>query len=307
MSGGPDSLALLLLARAAYPGAIAAATVDHKLRAASAAEAEFVHALCERLAVPHDILTPSEGIAVTGNLQEQARALRYTLLHFWGGSGTLRGERPWRTEWVATGHQQDDLAEGLVMRARRGAGVGGLAAMPVRRAMLPPIPGPSLVRPLLHWSRDELAKIVADAGIDAIHDPSNQHPRFDRSRVRKLLASSPELPADRLAMAARNLRHAEDALEWATTREWSERCEIEAHETVWLDAADLPYEILRRLALRAIDTVRFEFDLRGSWSGVGVDRLIAALDAGKATTLAGVAARPGKRWRFTLAPPRRSH
>ena len=39
VSGGPDSLALLLLAAAARPGRIAAATVDHGLREGSAAEA----------------------------------------------------------------------------------------------------------------------------------------------------------------------------------------------------------------------------------------------------------------------------
>ena len=77
--------------------------------------------------------------------------------------------------------------------------------------------------------------------------------------------------------------------------------------SVWLDAAGLPYELRRRLTLQAIDYVRFEFDIAGLWSGAGVDRLIAALDAGKAATLAGVAVRPGPRWRFTAAPPRRSH
>ena len=41
VSGGPDSLALLLLAHAALPGQVYAATVDHGLRAESAAEAAF--------------------------------------------------------------------------------------------------------------------------------------------------------------------------------------------------------------------------------------------------------------------------
>lgn len=306
VSGGPDSVALLLLARAAYPDAIAAATVDHRLRAGSTEEAAWVHDLCARLGVPHDVLAPPENFVIHGNLQEQARGIRYNLLHFWAGSGTAAGLRPWRTQWIATAHQRNDVAEGFLMRARRGAGVGGLAAMPAKRAMILPN-GPLLIRPLLHWPRDALAGIVADAGIEAIQDPSNVHPRFDRSRVRQLLIDSADLPSDRLAMAAHNLRHAEDALAWATDREWGARSEIEASQTVWLDAADLPYEIRRRLTLQAIDYVRFEFARKGLWRGAGVDRLIAALDAGKAATLAGVAVRPGQRWRFTLAPPRRSH
>ena len=53
VSGGPDSLALLMLAAAALPGAIEAATVDHGLRAGSREEAEMVADICERLGVPH--------------------------------------------------------------------------------------------------------------------------------------------------------------------------------------------------------------------------------------------------------------
>ena len=57
LSGGPDSLALLLLAAAARPGAVEAATVDHALRTDSRAEAEAAAAICARLGVPHVILT----------------------------------------------------------------------------------------------------------------------------------------------------------------------------------------------------------------------------------------------------------
>src|SRR5262245_44808706 len=81
VSGGPDSLALLLLAQAAFPGAVAAATVDHGLRTESATEARFVARICVRLGVPHAILAADEPIA--GNVQAGARALRYRLLGQW--------------------------------------------------------------------------------------------------------------------------------------------------------------------------------------------------------------------------------
>ena len=54
VSGGPDSVALLLLAAAARPGMVEAATVDHALRDESCAEADSVAALCERLELPHE-------------------------------------------------------------------------------------------------------------------------------------------------------------------------------------------------------------------------------------------------------------
>jgi tRNA(Ile)-lysidine synthase len=308
VSGGPDSAALLLLAAAAWPGAVEAATVDHGLRPEAADEAAFVGELCARLGVPHAILTPPGNLIVEGNLQEQARGMRYVLLGLWAGSGTLLNARPWRVEWVATAHQRDDVAEGLLMRARRGAGVGGLAAMRSSRPIGPMSESPALIRPLLGWSRNELAGIVADAGIEPVADPSNSHPRFDRARMRALLAQNPELPAGRLAMAAANLRHAEDALAWLAEREWAARSEVEDYETVWFDPTGLPYEIRRRLALRAVDAIRFEFNVPGTWRQTGIDRLLAALDSGKPGTIAEVQARPiSGRWRFTLAPARRSH
>jgi tRNA(Ile)-lysidine synthase len=74
VSGGPDSVALLLLAAAAYPGAVAAATVDHGLRPESAAEARLVAALCAARGIAHAILTPDAPIG--GSLQAAARAAR---------------------------------------------------------------------------------------------------------------------------------------------------------------------------------------------------------------------------------------
>ena len=57
VSGGPDSIALLLLAAEARPLKVEAATVDHALRAESSDEARMVAQLCEQLGVPHSILT----------------------------------------------------------------------------------------------------------------------------------------------------------------------------------------------------------------------------------------------------------
>ena len=81
VSGGPDSLALLLLAVAVHPRrSIAVATVDHGLREGSRAECEMVAALCRRLGVPHDTLTVEWDETPDSNLQALARAERYALL-----------------------------------------------------------------------------------------------------------------------------------------------------------------------------------------------------------------------------------
>lgn len=292
VSGGSDSVALLLLAAAAFPGVVAAATVDHGLRAEAADEAAAVAALCARIGVPHRTLA---GSVPPGNLQQEARRLRYRLLADWAGGEQL--------DCVATAHQRDDVAESFLMRARRGAGVGGLARMRTAR----PLGAVRLVRPLLGWSRAELAAIAESAGAATFDDPSNRADRFDRSRIRRLLASGGELPPARLALAAANLRHAEDALAWTAARAWAERVVAGAGE-VRIDSTGLPYEIRRRLARRAVEQVRLWAGIAGEWAGTGLDRLVAALDCGETGTIAGVKARAKHgEWRFSAAPPRRSH
>src|SRR5262245_61273069 len=74
VSGGPDSTALLLLAAAAFPERVEAATVDHGLRPESAQEAIDVARLCTQLDVPHAIMKVE---VAAGNIQAEARSARY--------------------------------------------------------------------------------------------------------------------------------------------------------------------------------------------------------------------------------------
>ncbi|MEO7247763.1 MAG: tRNA lysidine(34) synthetase TilS, partial [Novosphingobium sp.] len=162
MSGGPDSLALLLLAHELMPDRIAAATVDHGLRAESAAEADMVAQVCANMGVPHEILR----VAVAGgNVQAEARAARYAALAEWLDRKELAA--------LVTAHHADDQAETLIMRLNRGSGVAGLAGT---RAV-GRVPGSgektmqALLRPLLGWRKAELAGIVGTAGLVAAQDP----------------------------------------------------------------------------------------------------------------------------------------
>ncbi|MET0246535.1 MAG: tRNA lysidine(34) synthetase TilS [Sphingomonas sp.] len=296
VSGGADSVAMLLLAAAAWPDAVRVATVDHGLRAESVGEARSVAGMSAALGVPHATLSLPPGWNAQGNLQEQAREARYAALASWANGIGAR--------WVAVAHQRDDVAETFLMRARRGAGVGGLAAMrPVRSLG----EGVGLVRPLLGWARCELERLVREAGLTAAHDPSNGDPRFDRSRMRALIAATPDLLAQRLAHSATTLRDAEEALVWATDREAALRLRLEGGEA-WLDPADLPRELCRRLAHRAIDHVRCARGADAPWRDQGLDRLIAMLGSGSVATIAGVQARALRGlWHFRPAPPHRSH
>jgi tRNA(Ile)-lysidine synthase len=289
VSGGPDSLALLLLAHAAWPGGVRAATVDHRLRAASAGEAGFVGGVCRSLGVPHGVLADEQATFGAGNLQAQARALRYRLLSGWAAREGIR--------FVATAHHADDQAETVLMRLSRGAGLAGLAAVRPRRTLGEAI----LLRPLLSWRRHELAAIVEGAGIAAVDDPSNRSEAHDRTRFRRLLAETDLLPPARLAAAAGHLREAEEALAWAAEREWRDRARIE-EGAIEVDVEGLPPELRRRLAARAIGELRDG----GEWREDKLAASLEAVAAGGRVTLAGVQIGGGERWRFEPEPPRRN-
>jgi tRNA(Ile)-lysidine synthase len=280
VSGGPDSLALLLLAHGAYPGAVHAATVDHGLRPESADEAAFVAAICAGLCVPHTIL--EAGMSDTANLQAAARERRYALLGQWAEAAGL--------DCLATAHHLDDQAETLVMRLLRGAGLSGLAG--IRAVQAGAVP---LVRPLLGWRRDELGAIVAAAGIAPVADPSNCDERFDRVRVRRRLAETDWIAPEPLARSAAALAQAEAALDWATERLWHERA-----EGFTLDPADLPEELRRRLVIRMLAALG-----GAAPRGDALTRLLATLAQGGTATLAGIKCTGGAIWRFAPAPPRR--
>ena len=292
VSGGPDSVALLLLAAAARPGQIEAATVDHRLRAEAASEAEMVGELCERLGVPHAILSAHWKDKPVTAIQERARRERYRLLGYWAEERSL--------DALATAHHADDQAETLVMRLNRGAGVRGLAGMRARSKA----PGTDirLLRPLLGWRRSELEQIGRDAGIDAVADPSNHDEQFERARVRKSLAAAEWLDLAAVARSAGNLTEAHVAIEWSARREWKQAVK-ERPGLIAYQPADAPSEIVRRIVSRAVCTLASEgeTELRGS----ELDRLLATLRTGETSTLRGVRCEGGREWRFTSAPPRR--
>ncbi len=285
VSGGPDSLALLLLAAAAFPGQIEAATVDHRLRPESAAEAAFVGELCAARGIAHATLT---GAPVAGNLQSGARALRYDLLGQWVRDRGLA--------FLLTAHHRDDQAETLVMRLQRGAGLAGLAGIRPRVA----IGGLSVLRPLLGWRRAELAEIVAEAGLMPVEDPSNADDRYDRARLRKRLAETDWLDPPALARSAAALAEAEQALDWTVEQLIAERTGS-VPGGLSFDATGLPAELRRRALLRLLALLVPADPPRGD----AVQRLLAALEAGETATLAGVRCEGGPVWRLSPAPPRR--
>ena len=292
VSGGPDSLALLLLAAAARRGKIAAATVDHGLRAESRAEAEMVGAVCAGLAVPHRILDAEWAEMPHTAVQEKARGERYRLLGLWAQAEGL--------DALVTAHHLHDQAETFVMRLARGAGVRGLSAM--RRAAATPGCDIPLLRPLLAWQRYELADVCAQARLAPVEDPSNADERFERVRIRDALSDAAWPNAQAIAASADHLAEADQALEWAVDRSWESDVTV-TNDGAAYRPADAPAEIKRRVVARILGQMAREgnaSDLRGA----ELDRLLLALAKGEPCTLRGVLCRGGNEWQFVPAPHR---
>lgn len=288
VSGGPDSLALLLVAAAARPGMVEAATVDHGLRPASVDEAAMVAGICGKLDVPHRTLLSDWPEPPTTNIQAAARAMRYRLLNEWAIERSLSA--------VATAHHADDQAETLLMRLLRGAGVSGLGATRSNRPLSEQV---LLIRPLLGWRKAELVELVADAGLEAVDDPSNRDPKHDRSRIRILLNSADWADPARLAASASALRDADEALDWALAPLIGSRIRRDGDALV-IEPFDLPRELKRRLLLAAFSELAAPPP-----RGPDAMRALDALDRGDTVTLSGLKLEGGSRWRLTMEPPRR--
>jgi tRNA(Ile)-lysidine synthase len=289
VSGGPDSLALLLLANAARPGRIEAATVDHGLRAGSADEATMVAKLCGELGVPHRTLLADWPEPPVANVQAAARAMRYRLLNEWAIERGLAG--------VATAHHADDQAETLLMRLLRGSGVGGLGGSRKARALSEET---LLIRPLLGWRKSALEAIARGAGLSPVDDPSNRDPRHDRSRIRQLLESTDWIDPARLAASSSAIRDADEAIDWALAPLIESRIRRDGDSLI-IEPADLPRELKRRLLLAAFAELAAPPP-----RGPDLMRSIQALEAGETVSLSGLRLQGGIKWRLALAPPRRS-
>ncbi len=153
VSGGPDSLALLVLACEADCRVIAW-HVDHGLRPGSADEAEVVAEAAARWNAGFESRTAP--VDPGPNLEARARSARYQML----------------PEGVLTGHTADDQAETVLLNMIRGAGLDGLAGIDPAR------------RPLLALRRHETQALCDSVKLAPVYDPSNLDPVHRRNRVR---------------------------------------------------------------------------------------------------------------------------
>ncbi|PZP38603.1 MAG: tRNA lysidine(34) synthetase TilS [Pseudomonas fluorescens] len=204
VSGGGDSTALLhLLIAAGLQNRIHVGTFNHAWSNFGPQSVAFVKSLCEAHSIPFHTAT-GNGKSET-NAEESARTERYTWMKSLCETQSLAG--------VIVAHNQDDIAESFLMRAGKGSGLSGLAAMRESSHYQ----GLPILRPLLNTSRAALRDYLIAQNQNWLEDPDNTLAISQRARIRQLL---PQLEAvgirtEALAASAQALAQAEDALHTA--------------------------------------------------------------------------------------------
>jgi tRNA(Ile)-lysidine synthase len=266
-SGGADSMALLLLVWAHWPrqrGRLRVLHFDHRLRGA---ESRADLAFCRRAAAALDVdfVAGAWRESHVEASEAEARGARMAFL-----------EKHARIVWL--GHQQDDIAETLLMRIARGSGTGGLAApRPVQRLQR----GRVHLRPLLSLKKSELCAALRAAGVTWREDSSNAQEHYFRNRIRRAVIPlwTKAAQRDALAGAARSrflLEEDDEALEaWL------------AELNPFKSTGQMAVSVLRgkppALLRRALHRWLLSEPRAGEISRSGFDALLAALARGQPT------------------------
>ena len=236
-SGGVDSHVLLhLLATHRHTLAgrtLAAVYVDHGLQPASLQWGCHCEQTCQHLGMDFKVIRVNARPQPGESPEAAARRARYQALE------NLLGAQ----DALLTAHQRDDQAETLLLQLLRGAGIHGLAAMPV----VAPLGEGWLLRPLLNSERTEILAYARFHGLQWIEDTSNVNRELDRNYLRHAIL--PLLKARWPATTATLSRSARWCAEAATLLD-------ELADTDLAQAATASSACLDILILRTLDEKR---------------------------------------------------
>lgn len=227
VSGGADSVALLLLLRQRAEMNLHVVHLDHETRGqASTEDAEFVRQLANRLNLPCTVAIRSqiekELSDLPVNPEARFRAARFALFKQVVQSHHLKG--------VILAHHADDQAETVFHRLVRGSGPAGLGGMSSRAT----VNGLHVYRPLLKITRNQLRQFLSENNQPWREDVSNASDQYARNRLRKILQHCEPLTGDLLGIAAA----------FGKLREWESRNSPELGNTFRVDDLQNLPEIL---------------------------------------------------------------
>ncbi len=288
VSGGKDSLALLLLVHAWSVQVFAEVeirvyTLDHGLRAGGEKETGFVKSVAEQLGFKTTILR-WDGDKPKSAIQAAARAARYRLI---GQAMKKDG-----VGLLLTGHHKRDQAETVLMRMAHSSGLKGLGAM----HPLSQLEDVMVFRPLLDMEPEFLEGVVAKSGLAPIDDPSNDNEDFERVRWRKQLPVLAELGLNDVALSrfAVRAQRADLALDLFARAQFDQLVEKNMFGALYVDLAALkaqPEEIIIRIAGEMVERIAKKSAKLSQLEGLQQDLLLPRFAA---KTLNGVVFRQQK-------------
>ena len=179
VSGGPDSLALAFFTKVysiKYNLRCRYFIVDHKLRKESTKEAKKVKKILSNFDIKAEILTWN-GKKPSKNIQSLARKKRYDLL--------FSKCKKLKISNLIIGHHLDDLFENFFIRILRGSGLKGIISLDKKTKN----DNKFLLRPLLDQKKEDLIFISDKIFNFYVQDPSNNDEKYQRIRIRKLIAN----------------------------------------------------------------------------------------------------------------------
>jgi tRNA(Ile)-lysidine synthase len=249
LSGGMDSVVLLHLLHTLAPRfnwQLSALHVHHGISPNADTWADF----CARLCAQHGIPLHIERVDISGlrdehGIEAAARKLRHEAF------------TRLSCDVIALAHHADDQAETLLLQLLRGAGVKGVAAMPLLKAATPH--AHATLRPLLDISRSHLLEYAQQHAVSWVEDESNADDRYPRNFLRNRLLPLLEqrFPAyrDTLTRSARHFAEAGELLD--------ELAQLDAQGME--NAATLELSVLRKLSSsRAKNVLRHWLHTQGA-------------------------------------------
>lgn len=209
LSGGADSVALLLACVEKWPGHVRAIHVNHGLQSAANAFEDHCRALCAQLEVPLSIQRVDASKQVGQSPEDAARQARYKAF-----SAAARIEYAQAAiNSIAIAQHANDQLETVLLALSRGAGLAGLGAMPTHWQR----DGMQYHRPFLRVSGAAIRTWLASKEVPFVEDPTNGNLRFTRNRIRAqispaVLAAFPH-SLDTFARSAAHAAQAQELLD----------------------------------------------------------------------------------------------
>lgn len=183
LSGGLDSMvmlhicALLMKSKATLSDRpVRAIHINHGISQHAADWQAFCAAQCKDRDIPFFYKSCVIQKQHQVSLEAEAREARYTLIEEYAADTQQTNDHA-----VLLAQHQDDQAETFLLQLQRGAGTKGLSGMGLVSNSQS---GLSYLRPLLHFSREQLATFARSEKLAWVEDESNTNEQYARNFVR---------------------------------------------------------------------------------------------------------------------------